>query len=97
MKNYFEIFEDEDIFSGGSPKKKFYDILEVANKNLVEEELDKLFARFAAAEKLLEEHGLEEELESKVSSLNYEFDKDVENIKKSLYIEIVGSIVSRNE
>ena len=97
MKNYFEIFEDEDMFSGGSPKQKFYDILSVANKNLVEDELDKLFSRFAAAEKLLEEHGLEEKLESKVNSLNYEFDEDVENIKKSLYIEIVGSIVSRNE
>lgn len=98
MKNYFEIFEEsEDVFSGGSPKQKFFDIMYVANKNLIEDELDKLFSRFAAAEKLLEEHGLEEQLEQKVHALNYEFDASVEDTKNSLYIEIVGSIVSRNE
>ena len=97
MKDYMEIFEDEDVFSGGSPKKKFFDIVYGANKNLVEDELDKLFHRFAAAERLLEEHGLDEKLEQKVASLDYEFDSHVDNIKTSLYIEIVGSIVSRNE
>ncbi|MGM0623574.1 MAG: DUF2018 family protein [Campylobacterota bacterium] len=97
MKNYMDIFQDEDVFSGGSPKQKFFEIVYAANKNLVEDELDKLFQRFAAAEKLLEEHGLEEKLEQKVSSMNYEFDDAVENIKTSLYIETVGSIVSRNE
>lgn len=97
MKNYLDIFEDDAVFSGGSPKAKFFEILTVANKNLIEDELDKLFARFSAAEKLLEEHGLEEKLEQKVNSLNYEFDEEVENTKNSLYIEIVGSIVSRNE
>lgn len=93
-----ELFEEtEDIFSGGSPKAKFFEIVYTANRNLVEDELDKLFARFAAAEKLIEEQGLDEQYEQKVASLNYEFDDSIENIKKSLYIETVGAIVSRNE
>jgi len=92
-----ELFEDtEDIFSGGSPKAKFYEILHTANKNLVEDELDKLFSRLAVAEKLIEEQGLEKIYEQKVAT-EYNFDDSIENIKNSLYIEIVGFIVTRNE
>lgn len=96
-RNYFDIFEDDAVFTGGSPKAKFYEVLQVANQNLVADELDALITRFAAAEKLLQEQGLEEELEERISKLNYEIDEDVDNIKNSLYIETVGAIVSRNE
>jgi hypothetical protein len=96
-KNYMQLFEDEDVFSGGSPKSKFFDVLKTANENLVQQELDLLFQRFAAAEQLLEKHGLEDHLEQKLSRLNYEFDDHIEDTKNSLYIETVGSIVSKNE
>jgi len=93
-----ELFEDtEDIFSGGSPKAKFYEILYTANKNLVEDELDKLFSRLAVAEKLIEEQGFEEIYEQKVATADCNFDDSIENIKNSLYIETVGAIVTRNE
>lgn len=96
-RNYMDIFEDDAVFSGGSPKQKFFEIVYTANRNVVEMELEKLLERFALAEKILEERGLEQELEQRLSRLPGEPCEEVENIKTSLLIETTGSIVCQSE
>jgi len=56
------IFDDEDDAFVGTPKSNYFAIAKTANQNIVEMELDKMFRRFAVAEKILEEKGLEEDL-----------------------------------
>jgi len=61
------LFEDEeDIFSGGSPKKKFFDIVYNANRNLVELELDRLVEHLCLMEIILEEQMGEEVMEREI-------------------------------
>jgi len=89
------IFNDEDDAFVGTPKSNYFAIAKTANQNIVEMELDKMFRRFAIAEKLLEEHGLEEEHERLMKSMV--LDQELEDRTNSLYIELVGNIVTQCE
>ncbi len=92
------IFEDEeDIFTGGSPKAKFFDIVYNANRNLVESELEKLVQRVCALEMMLEEKIGEEALEEEVLKLTYLPSKELENCVQSRYIELTANILTQNE
>lgn len=96
MINMF--FDDvEDIFTGGSPKAKFFDIVYNANRNLVENELDKLVTRLCALEELLEEKMGEEEMEAELQKMCYLPSKELENAKASKYIELTANILTQNE
>jgi hypothetical protein len=90
-------FDDDDLLMG-SPKGKFFDILKAANSNLVEQELDFLVQRIAAYEAILVEKGVhEEELDQMAQSYIFEHSDIVQERTNSMYIEIVGNIVTRNE
>ena len=88
------LFDDDDAFVG-TPKSNYFSIAKTANENIVEMELDKMFRRFAIAEKMLEERGLEEEQERLMRSMV--IDPELENRTNSLYIELVGNIVTQCE
>ena len=89
------IFNDEDDAFVGTPKSNYFAIAKTANQNIVEMEIDKMFRRFAIAEKLLEEHGLEEEHERLMREMV--IDKELDDRTNSLYIELVGNIVTQCE
>jgi hypothetical protein len=78
--------ELEDIFGGGTPKRKFYEIMFAANRNIVSEEIDKLITKLALYE---EKYG---DIE-----IPFEIIDNVENIKTDYYISTVARIVSQNE
>jgi len=88
------LFNDDDAFVG-TPKSSFFAIAKTANQNIVEMELDKMFRRFAVAEKLLEEHGLEEEHEKLMKTMV--IDPELDERTNSLYIELMGNIVTQCE
>jgi len=90
------LFDDDD-FMVSTPKENFMSIIKSANQNIVSNELEKMFARLALAEKMLEEQGLEEEYEKRVTSFPFEDAKDYENRLNSLFIETVGNIVTQCE
>ncbi len=91
-------FDDEDdIFTGGSPKAKFFDIVYNANRNLVENELDKLVTRLCALEELLEEKMGEDEMEEELKKMCYLPSEELENAKASKYIELTANILTQNE
>ncbi|WP_353662405.1 DUF2018 family protein [Hydrogenimonas sp. SS33] len=91
-------FEDEeDIFTGGSPKAKFFDIVYNANRNLVEDEIDKLVMRLCIVESMLEEQMGEEAVERAVKEKSLLPSKELEGCMFDKYIELTANILTRNE
>ena len=95
MNKYEALFEDEENIFGGSPQSKFWDIVNTASDEVVKDQMDKFVEKFAAMEKMLmKEHG-EEELDAVVNKYIFDNSIDIENHKKSAYVELAGEIVMR--
>ena len=88
------IFDDDDYMMS-TPKSNYFSIAKTANQNIVEMELEKMLQRLAVAEKMLEEKGLEEEHENLLKSMVIE--KELEDRTNSLFLELVGNIVTQCE
>ena len=88
------IFDDDDAFVG-TPRSNYFSIAKTANENIVEMELEKMFRRFAVAEKMLEERGLDEEHERLIKETI--IDEDINGRTNSIFIELVGNIVTQCE
>lgn len=88
------IFDDDDYMMS-TPKSNYFSIAKTANQNIVEMELEKMLQRLAIAEKILEEKGLEEEHENLLKTMIIE--KELEDRTNSLFIELVGNIVTQCE
>ncbi len=89
--------DEEDIFTGGSPKKKFFDIVYNANRNLVENELDRLVMRLCIVESLLEEKIGEEAVEAEVRQRSSLPSDELEGCMQDKYIELTANILTQNE
>jgi len=90
------LFDDDDYMST-TPRDNFMSIIKTANQNIVANELEKVMARLALAEKLLEENGLEEQYEKMTPSFAVADPKEYEARVNSLFIETVGNIVTQCE
>ena len=84
---------DYDIFSQ-SPREKFFEILFNANKNLVENELEKTFEKFIAMSEFCEKNGFDETAQNSFISQNQTLVKERLN---DIYIGLSGDILSQNE
>ncbi|NPA27470.1 MAG: DUF2018 family protein [Epsilonproteobacteria bacterium] len=91
----FNLFDDDD-YMNTTPKSNCVSVLKTANQNVVENELEKLLARLALAEKMLEEKGLEEEYERRLKSFEVS-EEDYDERVNSLFLELVGNIVTQCE
>jgi len=89
------IFDDVDDAFVGTPRSNYFSIAKSANENIVEMEIEKMFRRFAVAEKMLEERGLEDEQEQIIKATV--IDEDINARVDSLFIELVGNIVTQCE
>jgi len=91
--------DDEGSFNGGTfggnPKDQYFAIAKTANQNVVEQEVDELLRRFAVAEILLEKEGLSDKWEEMIASMV--IDKELDERTASLYIELMGNIVTKCE
>jgi len=97
MSKYKDWFteDDDDIFFG-SPKSKFFDILEQTNRDLVEAELDKFFERLAILELAISENKQEPfDIIAYLEEFKQNNQDEVNSMKKGLYMEISGEIISR--
>jgi len=88
------IFDDDD-FMTTTPKDNYFSISKTANQNIVEMELEKMLQRLAIAEKMMEERGLEDEHERLLKSMV--IDPELEDRTNSIFIELVGNIVTQCE
>ena len=95
MGKYDALFEDEDDVFAGTPQSKFWDIIQVANDELVKDQMDILLEKFAVMETILiKEHG-EEKLNKILKVYTFENSQEVEFNKKSTYLEFAGEVISR--
>jgi len=89
--------DDDDIF-GGSPQKKYFDIIFNANRNLVEDELSDNLRKIAALELLLEEMmGEDKDILQIVQNYIWENQEKIDKKTIDLYIEGMGNILTKNE
>jgi len=93
----YNLFEDEDDIFQGSPKSKFMDIVFNANRDLVQNELDRLIRRLAAMELLLQETHGEDGIDRVIKSMDFERADEIEMMAKNLYLTSVGNVLTQNE
>jgi hypothetical protein len=99
MSNYID--DDDDYgdvrgdFWGRSPQSSYFEIAKTANQNIVEKELESVFRRLAVAERMLEERGLDDELEQEINRTMV--DEDIDGRTASVFIDLVGQIVTQCE
>lgn len=84
---------DIDIFES-DPKTKFFEIIFNANKNLVENEIEKVFSELVCLREICEEKGV---LQGEVLSFLALNPEKIENGLNDIYIEKMGDILSQNE
>ena len=94
FKDWFT--EDEDDIFMGSPKSKFFDVSREASQDIVEEEWDKVIEKLAVLEMIIsKDKGEDFDLDSIIKEFKYENEKEVNSMKKGLYVEFTGDIISR--
>jgi hypothetical protein len=85
---------EDDMFSGGSPKAKYFDIVYNANRNLVEQQLEILIEKLVVLQEMtgIEYEDLEKEL------INRRFnDKDFETKKDSEFMNLTADVIMRSD
>ena len=82
-------------FFGRTPQSSYFEIAKTANQNIVEHEIEKVFRRLAVAERMLEERELDDELEREISRTV--IDKDIDERTATVFIDLVGAIVTQCE
>ena len=100
MSNYTDEDDDygdyRDDFWGRTPKSSYFEIAKTANQNVVEQELEAVFRRLAVAERMLEERGVgEEDLKREIDATV--IDEDIDGRTASVFIDLVGRIVTQCE
>ena len=95
MANYEALFEDEDNIFGGTPASKYHDIANQASQEVVQDEFDKIVERFAIMEAMLTKEYGDEKLDQLMNQYGFENSLEIDQHKKSLYIEFTGNIVMR--
>lgn len=99
MSNYTDDDDDygdyKDDFWGRSPQSSYFEIAKTANQNVVEKELEAVFRRLAVAERMLEERDLDTELEQEIN--NTVIDEDIDGRTATVFIDLVGRIVTQCE
>jgi hypothetical protein len=92
----YGLFEDEDDIFMGSPKSKLMDVVFNANNDIVRNELQKFIDRTAAIELMMAEK-FGENMDKEISNFMISDREEVESHAKSLYIELMGAILSQSE
>ena len=96
MSNYIDEEDDyREDFLGRTPQSSYFEIAKTANQNIVELEIEKVFRRLAVAEKMLEDRGLADEHEQQLKALV--IDKEIDERTASVFIDLVGAIVTQCE
>jgi len=95
--SYSALFEDEEDIFGGSPRSKFMDVVFNANNDIVRQELENFIEKAATMELMLEEKLGEEDIDAAISRYKNSHLDEVNTTTKSIFVEIMGSILSQSE
>ena len=100
MSNYTDEDDDygdyKDDFWGRTPQSSYFEIAKTANQNVVEKEIEAVFRRLAVVERMLEERGVNEtDIKREIDSTV--IDEDIDGRTGSVFIDLVGRIVTQCE
>ncbi len=100
MSNYTDDDDDygdyKDDFWGRTPQSSYFEIAKTANQNVVEKEIEAVFRRLAVVERMLEERGVNEtDIKREIDSTV--IDEDIDGRTGSVFIDLVGRIVTQCE
>ena len=100
MSNYTDDDDDygdyKDDFWGRTPQSSYFEIAKTANQNVVEKEIEAVFRRLAVVERMLEERGVnEDDIKREIDSTV--IDEDIDGRTGSVFIDLVGRIVTQCE
>jgi len=98
MYNALDINSDDpfDQMFLGTPKSKFWDIARGSNDEIVMDELDKVFEKYAAMELMLSKDKDDSyDINRELKNFIVQNQDVVNNMKDGLYIEFTGEIVCR--
>lgn len=93
----FGLLEDEDDIFMGSPQSKLMDVIFNANNDRVRHEIQKFIDRTAALELLVSQKLGADIDEVELSRFMLSNQQEVSDHAKSLYIELMGAILSQSE
>ncbi len=91
------MFNEDDQLFGGSPEKKYFDIIFNASKGLVENQLITNLEKIVVMEKMLEDIFPDENIDAKIKSYIVENQDEVSAMLTNQYIVDVGNILTQNE
>ena len=95
MGKYDALFEDEDDIFAGTPQSRYWDIQSNLSEDLIKDEFDNLVQRVAIMEKLLGDIHDYESLDKMIGACPYSNFEEVEELKKSVYMELAGKLIYR--
>ena len=95
MGKFDALFEDEDDIFQGTPESRYWGIAGQLSEDLRKDEFDKIVERLATMEALLSETHDYETLDRTISNYKYENFAKLEDLKKSVYMELAGQLIYR--
>lgn len=95
MSNYDALFEDEDDMLTGSPRTTYWGMNGQMSQDVLEDEFDKIVQRLAVMEDLLSQNYEIEALDDLIKCHYIENSEKIENLKKSVYMELGGKLIYR--
>ena len=95
MSKFDALFEDENDIFAGTPQSRYWDISGQLSEDLVKDEFDNIVARLAVMEAMLSETHDYEILDRTIANYKYENFSKLEELKKSVYMELAGQLIYR--
>ena len=95
MGKFDALFEDEDDIFAGTPQSRYWDISGQLSQDLVKDEFDGVVERLAVMEAMLAESHKYEDLDRTIKSYAISNMTEVEELKKSVYMELAGQLIYR--
>lgn len=93
MSRFEALFEDESDIFGGTPQSKYWDIAKQVSEDLYQYDFDEIITKIAVMEKMLMKQHDEDDLNRIVESYALMNQEEIENHKKSLYMEYAGRLI----
>jgi len=95
MGKFDALFEDEEDIFAGTPQSRYWDISGQLSQDLVKDEFDGVVERLAVMEAILAETHDYDDLDRTVKSYALANMSKVEELKKSVYMELAGQLIYR--
>lgn len=95
MSKYNALFEDENDIFNGTPVSKYWGMVSQTDEEILHEEFDTIVGRIAVMEEMLAKYYEIELLDKAIEHFTLEHPQRVEELKKSVYMELAGKLVYR--